>query len=168
MIYITSWSDLYPVAERVGASHVISLLGVEGTAARPDGVLPENHLSLAVDDIAMDIAGYAAPGRRHVEELIAFARDWQRQGPIICHCYAGISRSSAAAMILLALYNPGREREAAVRLRAAGEHIQPNRLIIRHADDLLGLDGALIDAVQAIGPGDFSNGARPVYVSIEL
>jgi predicted protein tyrosine phosphatase len=168
MIYITSWQDLYPVADAVAATHVISLLGVEGVADTPKPVRPENHLQLDIDDIAYEIDGYIAPNRRHVAELIEFGESWRRQGPIICHCYAGISRSSAAALILLALYNPGQERMAAEQLRAQADHVQPNKRLIRFADEILGRDGALIAAAEAMGPGQFYGVNEAVGISVDL
>ena len=168
MIYITSWQDLYPVAEEVAATHVISLLGVEGEAETPEPVQPENHLQLDIDDIAYEIDGYIAPNRGHIAELIEFGENWRRQGPIICHCYAGVSRSSAAALILLSLYNPGQEIRAGEQLRALADHVQPNKRLIRFADEILGRDGALIAAAEAMGPGQFYGNNHAVGISVDL
>ena len=53
---------------------------------------------LAVDDIAMPMEGYTAPGEEHVQRLIDFVGKWDRAAPMVVHCYAGISRSTAGAL----------------------------------------------------------------------
>jgi predicted protein tyrosine phosphatase len=49
---------------------------------------------------------------------------------------------------------PGREREAARTLRDAAAYAQPNRLLIRHADDILGRQGGLVAALAEMGPSE--------------
>ena len=62
---------------------------------------------------------------------------------MLVHCYAGVSRSTAAALIALAIRAPRREEEAVRALSDAAPHAYPNRRIIALADGLLGLDGRL-------------------------
>ena len=62
--------------------------------------------------------------------------------------------ASAAALILLSQHNPGREVEFARLMRRRGAHIQPNRLMIALADELLDRGGRLIAATEAMGPAD--------------
>jgi len=78
------------------------------------------------------------------------------------HCYAGISRSTAAALAILCQFNPGRELEAAQALRRAAPHARPNHCIIAIADQIMGLDGRLEGAVEAIGPGNYEGGPTPL------
>jgi predicted protein tyrosine phosphatase len=78
------------------------------------------------------------------------------------HCYAGISRSTAAALAILCQFNPGRELEAAQALRRAAPHAKPNRRIIAIADHLMGLDSRLQDAVEAMGPGNYAGEPTPL------
>lgn len=151
-IYVCPWAEVdVHVAER-GVSHVVSLLGVEGVPATPRGIGAARHLHIEVDDIAGAIAGYVAPQAGHVSALIDFARDWDRATPLLVHCYAGISRSTAAALAVMCLHNPGREAEAARLLRQRAPYALPNQRIVALADRALGLDGRLIDAVAALGP----------------
>ena len=51
----------------------------------------------------------------------------------------------------------GREMEAARSLRRAAPHAQPNRRIVTLADRILGREGRLVAARQAMGP------ATPAY-----
>src|SRR3977135_73789 len=77
---------------------------------------------------------------------------WARPPPCLCKWWAGISRSTAAAYILLCdLHGPGQEHRIAQGLRFHAPHAQPNRLLIRHAALLLGRDGRMIGAVEKMG-----------------
>ena len=90
------------------------------------------------------------PTEEDVRALIATARTLHgRTGRVIAHCQAGISRSSAAAVILYTvILGPGGETEAVTRVRQQREIASPNRKMIAIADRLLGLEGKLIAAVR--------------------
>src|SRR5262245_34534223 len=97
MLHVCPFSALPTLVERAKASHVISLLQEEILVERPRGILPERHLRLRVHDISEPLVGCVHPDLTHVEEIIAFARAWGGEGPMVVHCWAGISRSTAAA-----------------------------------------------------------------------
>lgn len=169
MIHICAWRALDRHVRAVSATHVVSLLGIEGRPRTPPGIDPAHHLDLEVDDIAGHLAGYIVPDEAHVARLLDFARTWNETGPVIVHCYAGVSRSTAAALAMMCLYNEGREYEAARLLRERAPHARPNRRIVHLTDRALGLDGRLIDAVDAIGAGDPYDGrARTVVLPSRL
>lgn len=151
-ILVCPWAEVDVHVEERGVSHIVSLLGMEGVPATPLGFDAARHLHIEVDDIAGTIVGFIAPQAVHVAELIAFARGWDRKAPLLVHCYAGISRSTAAALAVMCLYNPGREFEAARLLRQRAPHALPNRRIVALADEMLELDGRLVDAVDSLGP----------------
>jgi predicted protein tyrosine phosphatase len=89
-----------------------------------------------------------------MERLIEFARDWGGRGPMVVHCWAGISRSTAAAYTALCAINPGVNEELiARRLREASPTAYPNRLMIRLADAALRRGGRMVQAVEGIGRG---------------
>jgi predicted protein tyrosine phosphatase len=70
------------------------------------------------------------------------------------HCYAGISRSTAAAYVIAAALQPERdESELARELRTRSPTATPNPLIVAHADKLLGREGRMVSAIRAIGRG---------------
>lgn len=95
-----------------------------------------------------DASDETGPRDEHVHELIRVAEALKgRSGRVIAHCQAGISRSSAAAVIVYAaILGPGREREAVARVLLQREFATPNRKMIAIADRLLELDGRLIAA----------------------
>lgn len=135
-------------------SHVVTLLSPEHMIETPEGFAPERHLRLGVNDIVDAWAGEAPPSEEHVRALLAFARGWTAEAPMLVHCWAGVSRSTAAAYTILCdRFGPGREHEIAQALRARAPHADPNRLLIRIADELLGRDGRMINAIDSIGRG---------------
>jgi predicted protein tyrosine phosphatase len=73
---------------------------------------------------------------------------------MLVHCWAGISRSTAAAFITLCALNEDHPEDELARLvRARGSHAHPNKLMVRHADTLLERGGRMVAAVEALGPG---------------
>ena len=81
---------------------------------------------------------------------------------MVVHCWAGISRSTAAAYTALCAINPDVSEELiALRLREASPTAYPNRLIIRLADDALGRRGRMVRAIEGIGRGVIATEAVP-------
>ncbi|WP_250130390.1 tyrosine phosphatase family protein, partial [Escherichia coli] len=79
-----------------------------------------------------------------VLKLIEFAHEWDQTAPLLIHCWMGVSRSPAAAVIAaLSLYPDQDETELALRLRAASPYATPNARIIAIGDRLLGRKGRL-------------------------
>ncbi len=138
-------------AEALRPDRVITLLQAEWQPPTPPGVAPEHHCRVVINDITEPSEDQILPTREHVEALIAFL-EASRQASLLVHCYAGVSRSTAAALIAMVLDAPGREREATRALRSAAPYAQPNRLIIRLADEILERRGGLVAALAAMGP----------------
>ena len=68
-------------------------------------------------------------------------------GTLLIHCEAGISRSTATALIMYACWlGRGREDEAMQRVIAQRPFSSPNRRMVALADKLLALDGRLLQA----------------------
>src|ERR1700738_1856701 len=109
MIHVCSLARLHQTVARSGARRVVTLLNEIHLVRRPDEIAPEHHLVLAVDDIAMPLDGYTLAGEEPCAELISFVRGWDRRAPIIFHCFAGISRSTAGAFVTVCALNPERD-----------------------------------------------------------
>ncbi len=140
--------------ETHGASHVVSLLGPEHMIETPSAIERDKHLQLSIHDIAMPMDGYVSPGEAHVRLLIDFLGTWDRTQPMIIHCWAGISRSTASAFTAKCLFQPeASEMDLARELRAASPVATPNPMIVAAADKLLGREGRMSEAVDAIGRG---------------
>jgi len=114
---------------------------------------PQRRLLLSSHDVAMVIEGYQAPAAEDVARLLAFAGEWDGARPLLAHCWAGVSRSTAAAFVIACARSARPERDIARALRAASPSATPNSLIVAHADALLRREGRMIAAVAEIGRG---------------
>jgi predicted protein tyrosine phosphatase len=134
-------------------SHMVTLLSPEHMIETPGGFPMARHLRLGVNDVADPAAGTHPPGREHIDALLKFSRDWDGSAPFLIHCWAGVSRSMASAYTLLCdRLGPGREIEIARAIRRRAPHAAPNRLLVAHADSILGRDGRMIAALNTMGP----------------
>lgn len=153
-ILVTPLSALPDAVERHRPSHIVSLLSPEHMIETPAGFASQRHLKLGMNDVVDVRDGEAPPARDHVEELLAFAREWPAEDPMLVHCWAGVSRSMAASYIVLCdRLGPGCEHHAARAIRARAPHAYPNALLVEHADAVLGREGRMVAAVRAIGAG---------------
>jgi predicted protein tyrosine phosphatase len=168
LVVVCPLSEVTATVDRSGASHLISLIDVETIVARPGSILPENHLYLGIHDITEPIDGLILPDEEHVRELIAFVKQWDRKQPIVVHCYAGISRSTAAAFIALCVARPERdERLVARKLRAAASFATPNIRLISLADRLLNPNGRMVRAIAEIGRGELAFEGVPFALPLD-
>jgi predicted protein tyrosine phosphatase len=167
MIHVCSLARLHATVDKTGARHIVTLLRLTDRVERPRHIAPENHLVLSIDDISMPMDGLTLPGEEHVERLIGFAGAWDRAAPMVVHCYAGISRSTAGAYVAACALNPGRdELEIAWELRRASRTAQPNARIVDIADRLLKRDGRMVRAIETIGPGDAAMEGVPFRLDV--
>ncbi len=149
-------TPLHEVAGLVAAyqpSHLISLAS-PGHIDAPLADTPPHRLDLRFNDIAAPREGLVPPAEADVAALLAFAEGWDGTRPMLIHCWAGVSRSTAAAYVVAcARSEGGREQAWAERLRAVAPTATPNPLIVALADRLLNRDGAMVRAVAAVGRG---------------
>ncbi len=159
-IYVAPLSLVKVTVADVRVSHLVTLINGETAIPTPPSIGPDRHLRLSMNDICEPQPGLLLPHENHVTDLIQFARDWDRQAPLLIHCWAGISRSTAAAFISLCALNPeGTELEAARALRRASPTAFPNRLLVALADETLARKGRMIEAVEEIGRGQIAEQA---------
>lgn len=165
-VHVCPLSRVRNMLNETGARHLVTLINHETMLETPAGVEPANHLKLALNDIIAPQEGLVHPSRTHVEELIRFTTGWNMHGPLIVHCWAGISRSTAAAFITLCTLNPDApERLIAQHIRTASATASPNRLLVQLADDVLGRRGRMLRAIEEMGPAEPASEANPFFLA---
>lgn len=168
MIHVCSLARLHETVEDTGARHVVSLLGDEFRVERPRGIAAENHLWLRLHDISSPLDGYVLPDEEHVADLLQFVRGWDRRAPLVVHCFAGISRSTASAYASVCALSPNRDEKGVARaLRRASPTATPNIRIVSLADRLLGRNGRMVAAIETIGRGIAAEEAMPFRLDLE-
>ncbi len=154
MIYVCPLSRVAETVRRAGASHLVTLINAGTTVPRPPEIRPERHLFLGFNDVTAPAEGLIPPAETHVRQLVDFTRDWRGETPMVIHCWAGISRSTAGAFISACALLPERdEMELAEELRRASPSATPNARLVQLADKVLNRNGRMIDAISAIGRG---------------
>ena len=144
-----------------GVSHVLSILD----PGWPEPEVLRNfdihrRLRLHFHDVIEPLPGWIAPERWDVDLLLAFGRTVAAasSGPagahLLVHCHAGVSRSTAAAALILAQAVPERPAHevfaAIVRIRPRA---WPNLRILEFGDDILGRSGDIVAAVPDVYRG---------------
>jgi len=168
MLHVCSLAALPDTVKATGASHVLTVMANVEQVQRPVSVLPAHHLKVSMDDITEQMDGFVAPSEQHIEKVLAFVRGWDRSAPMVVHCYAGISRSTASAFMAACALNPHKDEiSIAKQIRAASAIAQPNRLIVSLADKVLGREGRMLRALDEMGPGSMMVEGRPFRVDLD-
>lgn len=151
-LHVCPLSGVTGIAEGLGQFDLLTLLSPD--QARDDRRIrgSERHLELSFHDITEIRPGLVAPDRVIMQEILDFARG-ARDHEMLIHCWAGISRSSAAAYVIACDRNPGFEHDIADELRRRAPSVTPNRLMVALADDLLDRNGRMTEAINCIGRG---------------
>ncbi|HYD87297.1 MAG TPA: hypothetical protein VEA80_07470 [Vitreimonas sp.] len=153
-IIVCPLSRVPDVAREQKPSHIVSLLDPGTAFPALAGFDQTRHLRLSVHDIEAETEGLDACCDERIRAILDFVGGWDRSDPILVHCYAGISRSTATAFITACVQNPGADEEAiALALRAASPTASPNRRFVALADAELGRSGRMSRAIEAIGRG---------------
>lgn len=153
VIHVTGLSGLMQMAAQLGQVDLLTLTSPGTSRIDWQAVIRRRHVVLTFNDITEPRDGLVAPDETVVSAVLAFGRGAAPDVPLLVHCWAGISRSSAAAYIIACDRNPGREVELACELRRRAPFATPNRLLVSLADTMLRRGGAMTAAIAAIGRG---------------
>ena len=152
MIVVAPLHELDQALAHWRPSHVVSLASPGAEPAR----LPRDVelLRLMFNDIAEPRPNLAMATEADVKTLLSFGLAWPEERPLLIHCWAGVSRSPAAAYVIACARNPaGDEMDLANKLRREAPFATPNPHLIALADGLLGRGGEMTRAIAAIGRG---------------
>ena len=137
-----------------GVTHVLSILDPDWPEPDIFGEFARHRrLGLRFHDIIEPSADRLAPTRDDVMRLLAFGRELQGEGGghLLVHCHAGVSRSTAAAALILAQARPDRPaREAFDLVAAIRPRAWPNLRLIELGDAELGRGGEIIAAAGVV------------------
>ncbi len=154
MLHVCPLSRLEDTLSSASPSHVLSLVSPGTEVNLPAKTKPAHHLVLKFNDIAQARDGLLAPNRTHVERMLDFSRDVAHKGSLLVHCWAGVSRSTAAAYVIACSTLPNTdERALAQHLRKVSPVATPNPLLISLADTLLHRNGRMIQSINELGRG---------------
>jgi len=138
-----------------GITHLLSIDSPGSPTATPEwfkGI----HWHLAFVDVESKamakIFGLDPPGKNDVKLILEFGKmclesSRNCETHLVIHCLAGVSRSPGAAYaIMCMLLGPGHEQAAFDHLMNIRSCASPNRMIVKYADQILGRNGAMIQA----------------------
>jgi predicted protein tyrosine phosphatase len=166
MIVVSSYWALEEALERYKPAYLISLIENADAVPTPAYIDANNHLRLSFHDIEYEIPG-TSPSLTDIEKIIEVALRWNdSRGSILVHCVAGVSRSSAAGLIIASVRQPNKEDKLAWLLKQQAPYCHPNKLMIKLADKVLALEGKLIDAVAYMGEPDETVRPRPFVLNV--
>ncbi len=167
-IHVCALSRIEATAHAIGARDMVSIINARTPVPRPACVPAERHLFLGVSDIVEPLEGHVLPEEEHVNQLLAFVRAWDRAQPLLIHCYAGVSRSTAAAYAAACALRPELDERALARLlRERSPTATPNIRLVEIADRLLRRGGRMTMAVAEIGRGADCFEGAPFAFSME-
>lgn len=149
--------------EDIGLIDVVSLDGARSRHQNYDAVItiedPDSSYGLRVKNEMPQLVlqfhdvdrldhHWVAPSLEHVKASIEFARQ-HRDNKLLIHCAAGVSRSPAIALAVIAdRLGVDREIEAVEHLFSMFRSIEPNVRVIACADRILERDRALLGAFR--------------------
>src|SRR5438093_9545402 len=133
-----------------GVTHVLSILGPDWPEPEAFAAFaPHRRLTLRFHDIIEPEPDRIAPSRYDVEQLLAFGHELQQaeDSHLLVHCHAGVSRSTAATVLILAQAHPARPATAAFdAVVAMRPRAWPSLLMLEHGDALLGRGREIVAA----------------------
>ncbi|MGL4323961.1 MAG: tyrosine phosphatase family protein, partial [Beijerinckiaceae bacterium] len=148
-ILVCSLARLHETVAAHDASHVATLINAATQMERPASIPAERHLFLGMSDITEAIDGHILPAETHVQRFLDFAQGWgaRREKPMVVHCWAGVSRSTAGAFIAACALTPDHDEAVwAQHIRDRSPTATPNARLVAIADEMLGRKGRMTAA----------------------
>ena len=152
-IAVCGMEELPRVAPDFGPTHAVTLLDPSNGRPPIAGLAEACHLFVGVHDVAAPQPDHEHPRAHHVEALLAFGEGLrpavESSGVrLLIHCWAGVSRSTAAAFALKCQLTALSERDALLYVQSVRRQMWPNELIVDLADRALGRRGRMRRALE--------------------
>lgn len=154
-------AECHEAKSKHNCDHIISIQdAIDQPTHTPAGV--KNHFHIYFDDLDVPVetrrsTRYSGiertlhPTKKDVSRILNFSRKLPTNTRLYVHCWAGVSRSTAATFAIFCdRLGPGREDEAMQKTHEAAVYkgIWPNKLMVQYADELLAREGRAIAAVR--------------------
>lgn len=166
-IHVCSLALLHETVAASGADHVLTVINAHSAVARPPQIAAQRHRYIAVSDIVAAQPDAILANEAHIADALDFARRWDRARPMVVHCYAGVSRSTACAFIAACALRPDLDEAAiAAAIRARSPTATPNAHFVALADAMLARGGRMIAAIEAIGRGVDCYEGQPFHLDL--
>jgi predicted protein tyrosine phosphatase len=135
-----------------GVTHVLSIL--DPFWPDPEAFTdfpPHRREALRFHDVITPGAEIVLPAEEHVRRLLAFGDDVMVAGDtahLLIHCHAGVSRSTAAAALLMAQADPARSpADIFAEIGRLRPRAWPNLLLLELGEAIMGRRGEIVPAV---------------------
>jgi len=146
-VFVGSKNQAVRLVKRHNATHWISLLDLGDRQFLPPGMNDVNRLWLNFEDV-LKPTDYGAPTKDHVQKILDFTKDIT-DGVVVVNCFAGVSRSTAAALAILHQHHRCIDTSISKLLEVRPQAC-PNPIISKYADDILGCNGQLFEASETV------------------
>lgn len=147
-VFVGSKNQAHDLVKRHDASHLVSILDPGDRLFLTPRLREIQRLHQFFEDV-LDEQALNAPTRQHVQELLDWGSQLPQDAVVVVHCFAGISRSTAAALALLVQHH-GDVEVAAEKLLEVRPVACPNPIISKFADEILGMNGNLFARSEEI------------------
>jgi predicted protein tyrosine phosphatase len=145
MIVVSSLWQVGDAIRNFNVRHVISLNDPNSVPPTMPDIPATNRLCVEFHDVSEETPNRINPTIENIEAIIAFGRCVLDGGdPVLIHCVAGVSRSTAAGLIVAANCSTKEPDELVKLLRNKAPYCQPNTMMIRLGDNSMELNGELI------------------------
>src|SRR5579859_737326 len=149
-LIISSLADAIPIQKDLDITKVLSILDMD-CLPYFDQTKGTEFTSIWVQDIEFLSDDPNAPSIKTVQQIFAFSKTLKEDDKVLIHCHAGISRSTAAALIVVYDKYACAQIEEVPKVELiskAGQFVHqirpiaaPNRLICKYADEFFKHDG---------------------------
>ena len=145
-------ADIQNCVDKYNPDKMLTIINKNFEPETPLGMDKNRHLKMLIDDISEPRDGFILPEKHHAQELLDFTDDWDKNKPILIHCHMGISRSTATSLGVAGKFAPENIELIIENLKEIAPHASPNKIMMKHYDEILDLNNRLYGSVQYFNP----------------